>query len=104
MSDVEYQSNELIFEWDSEKARINKLKHKVSFETAANVFFDENRIERLDDEHSDNEERWQVIGMIEDILFVIYTEREDRTRIISARKANRAERRIYYGDDDLYFA
>ena len=92
MSDVEYQSGELIFEWDSEKARINKRKHKVSFETAANVFFDDNRIELRDKEHSDDEERWQVIGKVDDILFVVYTDRENRTRIISARKADKAER------------
>ena len=104
MSDVEYQSGELVFEWDSEKARINKLKHKVSFETAANVFFDDNRIELRDEEHSDEEDRWQVIGKVEDILFVVYTDREDRTRIISARKAKSKERRIYYGDGDIYFA
>ena len=104
MSNVEYQSGDLIFEWDSEKARINKLKHRVSFETAANVFFDENRIEKLDEEHSDDEERWQVIGKVEDILFVIYTDREDRTRIISARKADKDERKEYYGDGNLYFA
>ena len=54
MSNVEYQSGEMLFEWDSEKARINKIKHNVSFETAANVFFDENRIEKLDEEHSDD--------------------------------------------------
>ena len=101
---VEYQSGELLFEWDSEKARINKLKHHVSFETAANVFFDENRIEKLDDEHSDDEDRWKVLGKVDDILLVIYTDREDRTRIISARKAKPKERRIYYGNGDLYFA
>ena len=104
MSNVEFQSGELIFEWDSEKARINQLKHKVSFETATNVFFDENRIEKLDEEHSQDEDRWQVIGMVDDILFVVYTDREDRTRIISARKAKPKERRIYYGNSDLYFA
>lgn len=104
MSNVEFQSGELIFEWDSDKARINQIKHKVSFETATNVFFDENRIEKLDEEHSDDEERWQVIGMVDDILFVVYTDREDRTRIISARKADKTERRKYYGDSDLYFA
>ena len=104
MSDVEYQSGELIFEWDSEKARINKRKHKVSFETAANVFFDDNRIELRDEEHSDDEDRWQVIGKVDDILFVVYTDREDRTRIISARKAKSKERRIYYDNGDLYFA
>ena len=104
MSTVEYQSGELIFEWDSEKARINKRKHKVSFETAANVFFDDDRIELRDEEHSDEEDRWQVIGKVDDILFVVYTDREDRTRIISARKAEAKERRIYYGNGDLYFA
>ena len=104
MSNVEYQSGDLIFEWDSEKARINKRKHQVSFKTAANVFFDDNRIELRDEEHSDDEDRWQVIGKVDDILFVVYTDREDRTRIISARKANRNERRIYYGNSDLYFA
>ena len=104
MSNVEYQSGELLFEWDSEKARINKLKHRVSFETASNVFFDENRIEKLDDEHSDDEDRWKVLGKVDSVLLVIYTEREDRTRIISARRADKDERRIYYGNGDLYFA
>ena len=80
--DVEYQSGELLFEWDSEKARINKLKHHVSFETAANVFFDENRIEKLDEDHSDDEDRWKVLGKVDTVLFVIYTDRGDRTRII----------------------
>ena len=104
MSNVEFQSGELIFEWDSEKAALNRRKHKVSFETATNVFFDENRIEKLDEDHSDDEERWQVIGKVNKILFVIYTEREDRTRIISARKADKDERREYYGNRDVYFA
>ena len=104
MSNVEYQSGDLVFEWDSEKARINKRKHKISFETAANVFFDDNRVELRDEEHSDDEDRWQVIGKVDNILFVIYTDRETKTRIISARKANKAERRMYYGNGDLYFA
>ena len=102
--DVEFQSGELLFEWDSEKARINKLKHHVSFETASNVFFDENRIEKLDEEHSDDEDRWKVLGKVAEVLLVIYTEREDRTRIISARRADKDERREYYGNCDLYFA
>ena len=104
MSDIEYQAGDLIFEWDSEKARINKRKHNVSFKTAASVFLDDNRIELRDEEHSDDEDRWQVIGKVDDILFVVYTDREDRTRIISARKADKGERRIYYGNGDLYFA
>ena len=101
---MEITINEMIFEWDDEKAAINKRKHKVSFETAANVFFDENRVEKLDDEHSDDEDRWQVIGMVNEILFVIYTERDEKTRIISARRADKSERMEYYGNGDLYFA
>ena len=95
MSDVEYQSGDLIFEWDSEKARINKQKHNVSFETAANVFLDEDRIEELDEEHSIDEDRWKVIGKVKDILFVVYTEREEKIRLISARRATAEERRRY---------
>ena len=65
---------------------------------AARIFNDEDRIERRDEEHSQDEERIQVIGMVEDILFVVYTERTDATRLISARKATERERRDYYGD------
>lgn len=95
--------NNIVFEWDEEKNRINLHKHGVDFTDAAQIFFDENRIERLDKFHSDDEDRWQVIGMVDDILFVVYTEREDRTRIISARKAKPKERRIYYGNNNVYF-
>ena len=104
MSNVEYKLGEKIFEWDSEKAKRNKIKHGIGFKLATRVFEDEERIELRDEEHSDDEDRWQVIGKVDDILFVVYTDREDRTRIISARKANRNERRIYYGNSDLYFA
>ena len=61
-------------------------------------------IEYQSEEHSDDEDRWQVIGKVDDILFVVYTDRETKTRIISARKANKAERRMYYGNCNLYFA
>ena len=101
---METTINNMLFEWDDEKNRINLRKHGVDFTDAAQVFFDENRIEQPDEFHSDDEDRWQVIGMVEEILFVIYTEREDRTRIISARKANKRERRIYYDNGDLCFA
>ena len=87
----------LNFEWDREKAKRNKIKHGISFKTAAKVFNDPNRLEEFDWVHSWNEERWQVIGMADDILFVIYTERRDKIRIISAREAEEDERRAYYG-------
>ena len=82
-------------EWDDKKAAINKQKHGVSFETAALVFADENRIERYDDKHSQDEDRWQVIGMVDDILFVVYTERVDAIRLVTARAATPKERREY---------
>ena len=86
----------MLFEWDAEKAAVNLKKHGVSFQTAVLVFFDENRIEMYDSEHSQDEDRYNTIGMAKDVLFVVYTERKDRTRIISARPANKKERSMYY--------
>jgi len=87
---------ELKFEWDDEKAAINLKKHKVAFEDAVYVFQDDNRIEFFDAEHSDEEDRYVAIGMVGTILLVVFTERKDVTRIISARKANSMERSYYY--------
>lgn len=87
---------ELKFEWDDEKAAINFKKHKVAFEDAVYVFQDENRIEFYDAEHSDNEDRYVAIGLVGTVLFVVFTEKKDVTRIISARKANSLERSYYY--------
>lgn len=72
------------------------MKHGIDFNTAIHVFDDENRIEIYDVEHSLTEDRYNTIGMVHDILFVVYTERRDKLRIISARLATTAERRIYY--------
>ena len=101
---METTINDLIFEWDDEKNQINLRKHGIDFSDAAQIFFDENRIERFDKFHSDDEDRWQVIGKVNDVLFVIYTERGEKIRLISARKANAYERRIYYGNGNLHFA
>jgi uncharacterized DUF497 family protein len=60
------------------------------------VFDDEDRIEIFDYEHSLDEDRYNTIGMVHDILFVVYTERKERIRMISARIASSEERRIYY--------
>ena len=92
----------LVFEWDEEKNRINQRKHGVRFELAARVFRDENKVEIFDRGHSHEEDRWQVIGMVNKILFVVYTERGSHIRIISARPANRTERRMYH-DRNLYY-
>ena len=88
---------DLKFEWDDEKAIINLRKHKVAFEDALYVFQDVNRVEFFDAEHSEDEDRYITIGMVGTILFVVFTERKDAIRIISARKANSIERGYYYG-------
>ena len=103
MTDFNFQVGDKIFEWDEEKNKINRQKHGVSFNVAAKVFEDENRIDRPDYNHSENEERRQVIGKVNNVLFVVYTERADITRLISARKATAYERSLYYGNRDLYF-
>ena len=93
---VEYELGDLKFEWDSEKAELNKKKHKVSFETAARVFLDEFNYDDYDELHSNNEDRFKIIGKVGEILVVIYTERGDRNRIISARRAEKYEEEEYY--------
>ena len=78
------------------KTALNLKKHGVRFETAAMVFCDEYRIELYDAEHSADEDRYNTIGMVDNILFVVYTERKNRIRLISARPANSKERSLYY--------
>jgi hypothetical protein len=84
------------FEWDDEKDKINKRKHGISFSTAKEIFHDVNRLEIYDVQHSDTEDRYNTIGMVDDVLFVVYVERRDKIRLISARLATEKERRLYY--------
>ncbi|MBR2774515.1 MAG: BrnT family toxin [Selenomonadaceae bacterium] len=81
---------------------MNWRKHKVDFNDAAKVFADENRVEWLDEYHSDDEDRYITVGKVNEILFVVYTEREDLTRLISARRANKQERKKYYAGKETY--
>lgn len=74
-------------EWYENKNYINIKKHGISFETAALVFADEERIEYYDKLHSLNEDRYVVIGCVQGVLFVVYTMRSENARIISARMA-----------------
>ena len=125
---VVFELGGMIFEYDEEKNKINIQKHGISFRSAARVFFDYDRIEMYDEENSQDEDRYDTIGdtsagnmlgrstiignisqsdrMINDILFVVYTERErveangsvtEVTRLISARMATNFERGLYYG-------
>ena len=89
------------FEWDDEKYKINIKKHGIYFEDAARVFLDKNAIYYYDELHSDYEERIKIIGMVENVLTVIYTERGEKNRIISARPADKYERNDYYGQFDI---
>ena len=128
-SEVVFELNGLYFEYDKEKNKRNIEKHGISFENAARVFFDYDRIEYYDEENSTEEDRYdiigdtsagnlvsmkssvigsvdQMIGKVNDILFVVYTERLrivdngksiERIRLISARMATNFERGLYYG-------
>ena len=120
---VQFTLGGLLFEYDPEKNRKNIEKHGISFKSAARVFFDYDRIELYDEAHSGDEDRYDTIGdtsagnltiignlqdarRVDDILFVVYTERvvvdeggksKEITRLISARLATSFERGVYYG-------
>ena len=87
------------FEWDVDKAALNLRKHRVSFEDAARVFLDPNRIETFDGRDAHGEDRWKTVGLVEPaLLAVVYTVRGedgDVIRLISARKADAYERAQY---------
>lgn len=85
------------FEWNPAKAKTNLAKHEVSFEEARTVFDDPMFITVLDDEHSQDEQRYITIGLSANnrLLMVAHTERDDHIRIISARKATKNEEKFY---------
>lgn len=85
------------FDWDLDKARENARKHGVSFEEAASTFGDFEAVIEDDREHSDEEDRFIIIGMSarERILLTVYAIRHQGVRIISSRHASRREKRIY---------
>jgi uncharacterized DUF497 family protein len=87
----------LKFEWDDAKAEANVLAHGVSFNLARAVFRDPFAVERLDDREDYGEARFVIVGMAKgSVLFVAYTERENRIRMISARRATQNEQDDYF--------
>jgi uncharacterized DUF497 family protein len=88
---------ELEFEWDEAKARINLEKHRVSFLTASAIFLNE-RLERIDDRKDYGELRWIALGRVEGTVYrAVFTwGDENLIRLISAQKASKDEREIYY--------
>jgi hypothetical protein len=89
---------ELEFEWHDAKAEANLQAHGVSFDLAKTVFKDPFAVERLDDREEYGEERFVIVGMAQGnvVLFVAYTGREDRIRLISARRATQDEQDDYF--------
>jgi hypothetical protein len=87
----------VVYEWNSGKAKINLKKHGVSFEEATTVFLDPFALTFTDPDHSDEEAREITIGSAvgQQVVFVSHCARGDCTRIISARKATRNERKQY---------
>jgi hypothetical protein len=85
------------FEWDEYKAQENLKKHKISFDEARTVFADSFSITIPDPEHSIDEPRYIDIGTSDKnrVLVVVYTERGNKIRLISCRKATTPERRKY---------
>jgi uncharacterized DUF497 family protein len=84
------------FEWNADKGAANAIKHGVSFADATNVFNDVFAVHVIDQSMDYGEERFIAIGLVSGIvLTVVYVERHDRIRIISARKATRHEQRVY---------
>lgn len=99
MPDHFYFINGTSFVWDEDKNARNIKKHGVDFKTAALVFNDDLRIEIPDD--YEGEQRYDTIGLVNQVLFVVYCDRENRLtgntdiRIISARPANTFEQNAY---------
>jgi uncharacterized DUF497 family protein len=85
------------FEWDADKDRENQAKHGISFEEATHIF-DSPVLTKIDDRAAYDEVREITMGMLspDAVLVVVHTERGENTRLISARKANRRERQIFY--------
>lgn len=92
---------DLRFEWDPRKARSNLAKHGVSFEEASSAFYDEDALIIPDPDHSDEEDRFILLGLTSGVRVVVvvhcYRESDEVIRLISARKATRRESGYYEG-------
>ena len=90
---------QLRFEWDERKATVNRRKHGVSFEEARTVFLDEDALLRPDEDHSEDEDRFVLLGISERLRTLVvchcYRQGDEVIRLISARRANAVEREQY---------
>ena len=100
-NDTLFSKDDILFEWDEDKSARCMHDRGISFDQACMVFLDQNRKESLDDRHY-GEERYAVLGIVgkyRDLLYVVYTVRGTRIRIISARPATKMEEDVYYDRD-----
>lgn len=98
MGDIIISENNL-FEWDSRKNSDNIKKHGFGFDEIIDVFLDPYLITLYDEKHSSEEDRFYSVGSLHGLLIIVvyHTERDGRTRIISARQAEKKLQEVYYG-------
>ncbi len=86
------------FEWDKGNIEKNWKNHRVSYTECEEVFFNSPLVVGIDEKHSEGENRFYLLGKTDNqrLLFVVFTVRSNKIRVISARDMNRKERRIYY--------
>ena len=88
------------FSWDNRKNETNRKKHRVSFDEAKTVFYDENAIRYFDPDHSDDEDRFLMLGLSYKLRILVichcFMEEDSVVRIISARKATKGEEDNYW--------
>jgi len=97
---MDFDFENAVFEWDEGKASINFTKHGIRFETAIKIFRDPNKLIREDIEHPE-ELRYNVIGKVNKILFVVCLFKQENTiRMISARLATKLEKERYLSDEE----
>lgn len=91
--------NGIFFEWDERKNRENKKNHKISFEEAQTVFLDENAVQYFDPDHSEDEDRFIMLGLSCQLRALVvchcYRKNDTTIRIISARRADKQEKKEY---------
>lgn len=94
--------NSITFSWDDRKNKANQKKHGVSFEEAQTLFFDENAIEYFDPDHSEEEDRYLMLGFSYRLRVLVVSHSLQKNgseiRIISARRATKKEQKFYSGE------
>lgn len=94
--------NSITFSWDNRKNKANQKKHGVSFEEAQTVFFDENAIEYFDPDHSEEEDRYLMLGFSYRLRVLVVSHSLQKNvseiGIISARRATKKEQNFYSGE------